>query len=501
VIRERFGPEYERFKIGSFYYLPSGDPWVREKQASLAELVESHLKAEDMIDWNPRDMLYAPLQLADGRIVGRLVIDDPADGKRPTPESLASLELFLSQAAVAIENAHLIRQLNDARTKVQEYAEKLEERVQQRTKSLKDSREKLRSIFAASPDAITAIDINGNIVECNDKACRMYGYSREELVGMNVIELIANADKQRVSKLLRKASKEEMEGVEYRFVRKDGSEFPTELSASVMLSASQELTGFVTVTKDITKRKQMEQELFKSERLAAIGELAGMIGHDLRNPLTGIAGASYFLKKKGKSKLDAKMLDMIDTIEKCIGYSNKIINDLLDYSREMKLELTETNPKLLLTQALSLLTVPANVRLIDKTCEEPTLKADSDKILRVFLNLMKNAFEAMPSGGKLLVESQGQNGKVLFRFSDTGVGMSKKAMDRLWTPLQTTKSKGTGFGLPICKRIVEAHGGKISASSTVGKGTVITLTLPTNLSVRKDTDFWMDLRQPVTNES
>jgi signal transduction histidine kinase len=101
---------------------------------------------------------------------------------------------------------------------------------------------------------------------------------------------------------------------------------------------------------------------------------------------------------------------------------------------------------------------------------------------RVFLNLIKNALEAMPNGGKLLVESHEQNGQVLINFSDTGIGIPEESIHELWTPLKTTKAKGTGFGLPICKRIVEAHGGRISVSSILGKGTVFTLTLPTNLS-------------------
>jgi signal transduction histidine kinase len=101
---------------------------------------------------------------------------------------------------------------------------------------------------------------------------------------------------------------------------------------------------------------------------------------------------------------------------------------------------------------------------------------------RVFLNLIKNALDAMPNGGKLLVESHGQNGQVLINFSDTGVGIPEESMHELWTPLKTTKAKGMGFGLPICKRIVEAHVGRISVSSILRKGTVFTLTLPTNLS-------------------
>jgi PAS domain S-box-containing protein len=361
------------------------------------------------------------------------------------------------------------------------YTGKLEKEILERTRSLKDSQEKLKSIFAASPDAIAAIDFNGKIVECNEKACRMHGHSREELVGMNFMELIANGDKERVSKYLRDFS-DEVENVEYRAFRKEGNEFPAEFSTSVLFNASKEPMGFVTVVKDISKRKQMEQELLKSERLAAIGELAGMVGHDMRNPLTGIANATYFLKTKSKSKMDRKELEMIGVIEKCVDYSDKIINDLLDYSRALKLELIETNPKLLLKQALSLLQVPANVHLVDKTHREPTLRVDSAKMQRVFLNLIKNALEAMPNGGKLLVESHGQHEQVLINFSDTGVGIPEESMHELWTPLKTTKAKGMGFGLSICKRIVEAHGGRISVSSILRKGTVFTLTLPTNLS-------------------
>jgi len=260
-----------------------------------------------------------------------------------------------------------------------QYTGKLEEEILERTKSLKDSQEKLKSIFAASPDAITAIDFNGKIIECNEKACRMHGYSREELVNMNFRELIAKEDKERVSKYL-KAFSDEVENVEYRAVRKDGNEFPAEFSTSVLLNASKEPMGFVTVMRDISKRKQMEQELLKSERLAARGELASMIGHDIRNPLTGIANATYLLKTKCKSKMDKTERRLIGMIEKCVDYSDKIINDLLDYSRGLKLELIETNPKLLLKQALSLLQVPADVHLVDKTHREPTLRVDSAKM-------------------------------------------------------------------------------------------------------------------------
>ena len=360
VLREHFGPAYERFRIGEFYYLPWSDPWVRETQKSLSNFVESHLKAEDMIDWDPQDMLYAPLRLADGRIVGRLVVDDPLDGKKPTLESLAPLELFLSQAAVAIENAQLIQQLNDASVKLQEYADHLEVKVEERTRELKEA----------------------------------------------------------------------------------------------------------------------QNRLLKSERLAAIGELAGMVGHDLRNPLTGITGATYYLKNKVGKKMDDKTKEMLEIIEKDIAYSNKIINDLLDYSREIKLELSESSPKAIIEEALSLIKIPRNVKVFDLTENELKIEVDVDKVKRAFVNIIKNAVEAMPKGGRLTIQSKRSTNECEIAFSDTGTGMADSMLQKIWSPLYTTKAKGMGFGLPICKRIVEAHGGKIAVETAAAKGTTFTVSIP-----------------------
>jgi signal transduction histidine kinase len=346
--------------------------------------VSSHLKPEEMVDWNPDDLLYAPLRLADGRIVGVVSIDDPAGGKRPTHESLMPFELFLHQAAVAIENARLIEQLDSAKAQVQEYAKGLEVKVEERTKELVEAQAKL----------------------------------------------------------------------------------------------------------------------LKTERLAAIGELAGMIGHDLRNPLTGIAGAAYYLKSKHAGKLDARSKEMLQIIERSIEYSNKIINDLLEYSREIKLELAETSPKMIMREVLSRVKVPRNVKVVDETRSKPRFMVDREKMLRVFTNLIRNAVDAMPKGGTVTVRNEKAGDKLVFSFIDNGVGMSKETLDRLWTPLFTTKAKGMGFGLPICKRFVEGHGGKISAESEVGKGSTFTVVLPVEpKGEAKVEGVWIDLPRPAVSTS
>lgn len=281
------------------------------------------------------------------------------------------------------------------------------------------------------------------------------------------------------------------------------------------------VVGIVGISRDITERMKMEEELkgysehleelvdertkelkeaqsqiLKSERLAAIGQLAGMVGHDLRNPLTGIEGATYYLKKRYGNKLDAKAEEMLEIIEKNISYSNKIINDLLDYSREIKLELTQSTPKTITKEAFSLVKIPKNVKIVDLTETKPEIKIDIDKMKRAFVNLIKNALDAMPGGGKLTITSKESMNHWKIAFSDTGKGMTKRMLENIWSPLFTTKAKGMGFGLAICKRAVEAHGGKLSVKSTVNKGTTFTLTIPIDPPEKKE-ELWTNLPEPL----
>lgn len=371
VLSKRLSSMFEQYRLGEFYYLPWSDPLVQEQ---FKHAVPSNMKKKEIVDWNPEDLLYIPLRLPEGKVVGIMSIDDPEDGRRPTRESLAPLELFAHQAATAIENAKLIQQ-------VKEYAQHLEEKVEERTQQL----------------------------------------------------------------------------------------------------------------------KEMQQQLLKSERLAAIGELAAMIGHDLRNPLTGITGATYYLKTKCGSKIDNKSKEMLKIIEEDIEHSNKIINDLLEYSREMQLDLNDSNPRLIVKKALSAVEIPENVRVANLTEDQPKINVDADKLKRVFVNVIKNAVDAMPKGGRLTIESGESNGNLEIVFSDTGSGMSERTLKNLCKPLFTTKAKGMGFGLPICKRIVEAHGGKIYVRSTIGEGSTFTVTLPIQSHTEESENVWVKMSEHIVN--
>mgnify|MGYP001111081813 FL=1 len=247
---------------------------------------------------------------------------------------------------------------------------------------------------------------------------------------------------------------------------------------------------------DITERKRMEEELERyakhleelveertkklreAERWAAIGETAAMVGHDLRNPLTSIAGAAYLLKTTLGSKMDDKTRESLELIEKNVRDSDKIVKDLLEYSGEIQLELTVANPKSLAEEALSIFNIPENVRVIDLSKNEPGITVDVEKMQRVFVNLIKNAVEAMPEGGTLSISSRKTNGDVEVSFADTGIGMTKEDVEKAFGPFFTTKAKGLGLGLAISKRIVEKHGGSILVESTPGKGSTFTVRLP-----------------------
>jgi signal transduction histidine kinase len=226
---------------------------------------------------------------------------------------------------------------------------------------------------------------------------------------------------------------------------------------------------------------ELNAKLQKSQRLAAVGELSGMVAHDLRNPLQSIKLANDLLKNE-KLNNPEKKKKMLDLIEKEVSYCEKMVHDLLDYSRNIKLCPSETDLKSLVSMSLSHLQIPGNIKVEDLTQNEPKIKIDVEKILRVFDNLIKNAIDAMPQGGTLRIQGVFSGESVRVSFADTGIGISKDDLSKLFTPLFTTKAKGMGFGLSICQRIIEAHNGKITVESTPNIGTTFTVEIPTNIN-------------------
>jgi PAS domain S-box-containing protein len=247
---------------------------------------------------------------------------------------------------------------------------------------------------------------------------------------------------------------------------------------AVVPGYEQTLARVLVCIVDLTPQKKLEAELVKSHRLAAIGETAAMVGHDLRNPLQAISTATYVLKKELTPSADAKAREMFEVIEDSVAYSDRIVRDLLEYSQELELELSEATPKVIASDAVRRVEVPKNITISDLTLDEPKIRVDTAKIRRVFVNLIEDAVDAMPDGGKLTISSNRSDDFLIVKFADTGPGIPETVLRDLWKPLITTKPKGLGLGLAICKRIAEAHGGSITVESKIGEGTTFTLTLP-----------------------
>ncbi|MGA2791781.1 MAG: PAS domain S-box protein [Candidatus Bathyarchaeia archaeon] len=220
------------------------------------------------------------------------------------------------------------------------------------------------------------------------------------------------------------------------------------------------------------------KELRSAERMATIGELATMVAHDLRNPLQGIATATYNLKKHTGKRIDRVSKEMYEIIEQDIKHSDRIVGDLLDFSKEVHLDMKETDAQATTKSALAHVKIPKRIRVVNSTKSLPKMMADAEKMRRVLINLIENAIDAMPKRGKLTIESRESDGGVEISLSDNGTGMSKETLERIWSPLFTTKAKGIGLGLPIAKRLVEAQGGSITVQSKQGTRTTFTIRIP-----------------------
>jgi signal transduction histidine kinase len=229
--------------------------------------------------------------------------------------------------------------------------------------------------------------------------------------------------------------------------------------------------------------EERTKQLKDSERLAAIGATAGMVGHDIRNPLQAITSDVYLLKEdlKGMPEHEEKRLAMesLEGIEKNVEYINKIVADLQDFARPLIPSIEEVNLKLIIDELLAKNGVPENIKVTVRVeAAAQRMITDSIFISRIMVNLVINAIQAMPKGGKLVIHAYKEVNDFLITVKDTGVGIPENIRGKLFEPMFTTKSKGQGFGLAVIKRLTETLGGKVTFESQVDKGTTFIVRLP-----------------------
>ncbi len=370
---------------------------------------------------------------------------------------------------------------------------------------LRENEEKFRNLAEQSPNMIF-INKSGKIVYANQRCEEVTGYKREEFYSpdFDLLRLISPESLERVKESFKRHTRgEEVPPLEYTLVTKDGGKIEVILTTKLIRYGG-EMAILGTVT-DITERKRMEEELKRysglledvvwekskqlkeAERMAAIGETAAMVGHDLRNPLQVLTNMVYLAKKtlylapsSVRSFVEVNGLEeMLEEMREQVDYMDKIASDLRDYARPIEPKTVPTTLYHLVKDTLSTIAFPETVEVSIVISEDmPKLMVDPFLMKRVLANLITNALQAMPQGGLLTIRTSQTEDSALISIEDTGVGIPEENLDEIFHPLFTTKSKGQGFGLAVSKRMVEAHGGEISVESEVDRGTTFTVEIP-----------------------
>ena len=226
-----------------------------------------------------------------------------------------------------------------------------------------------------------------------------------------------------------------------------------------------------------------QSQLVRTEKLAAIGELANGVAHDLRSPLGAIRNGVFFLKarltKSDKLTTDPKIAEFLDVMDNRITHCDKIIGDLIAYTHIGPPEYAPVNLTQALDSAIWVIGLPSGLTIVKELGdEEIEVQADLDQLVKVFSSLAVNAQEAMPEGGVLTISLKKTESTVALAFTDNGIGMDSEELDKIFDPLYTTKIQGTGLGLAVCQQIIAKHNGRLDVSSLQAVGTTFTVVLP-----------------------
>ena len=358
--------------------------------------------------------------------------------------------------------------------------------------ALKDSEDRYRSlvknvklgIFRSTPGA------TGKFLEVSSAMEEITGYSREELLQMNVCDLYVHPEK-REAILAEIASVTGKTTRELPFRKKDGTEIVVLDTKVAVRDDAGKVLYFDGIIEDITehkqaqeREKQLREELYLSRRLAAIGELAAGVAHEINNPLTGILGFSQRLLRKSTDEKLSRDLEVIHSEAQRVA---KVVQNLLAFARRQEPRKQYSDINDVLQKALELRAYElksSNIEVaLDLASSLPKTMADFHQIQEVFLNIILNAEQAMSeadSGGKLSIKTQRVKDYIRISFADDGPGIPDEHFDKLFDPFFTTRRErgGTGLGLSICYGIVAEHGGKIYVKSKLGKGATFFVELP-----------------------
>jgi PAS domain S-box-containing protein len=348
------------------------------------------------------------------------------------------------------------------------------------------------NILGSLTSGIVTIDLDGRVVTLNPAAELLTGFFRGEASGRYCTELFAHTPE--ISDLLTEtlASHAPITSVPLTLRRRNGSALPIEFSTAPLKGGEGKDLGVIGVFRDVTLVRQLESDLRRSDRLAALGTLAAGLAHEIKNPLTSLLTFSRHLDRKVD---DPNFRERFrNVVPRELERINGIVERLLELARPSRMSLTLVRLPELLERALELHVEQFDEHHVEVTREyardAPPIQADKDALYRVFVNLIANAIDAMPRGGRLTVRAgwagtggalrtarRHPAGRVKVEIEDTGVGIQPSDTDRVFNPFYTTRDSGTGLGLALAHKIVEDHSGTITFQSVPGVGTTFTIIL------------------------
>lgn len=370
-----------------------------------------------------------------------------------------------------------------------EYRDSLEKLAEEQKKKLELASLYARNLIEASLDPLVTVSKDGKIIDVNKATEDVTGYSHEELVGSVFWDYFAESEE-----ALKVHEKVFAEGfvrdVSLGMKHRTGRITNVVYNALIYRNPQGEIQGVFAAARDTTELRKAQEEARESakklkdaERLATIGATAGMVGHDIRNPLQAITSDVYLAKTdlSGMPEGEAKegMKESLAGIEKNVDYINKIVQDLQDFARPLDPRAEEVDLKLIIDELLQKNGLPDDIKVSVKIeSDSRKIVVDSTFINRIMYNLVNNAVQAMPNGGKLAIHAYKDERDLVISVKDTGVGIPEAVKDKLFTPMFTTKSKGQGFGLAVIKRMTESLGGSVSFESQEDKGTIFVVRFP-----------------------
>lgn len=339
-------------------------------------------------------------------------------------------------------------------------------------------KEHLESVINQTADAIYIVDIYGSVLEVNEAFEELYGWKSSEIVGRQ-LNIIPNhlefEELERIQQILNGKHPQPMETVH---IRKDGSMVEVSINTSTVRDKEGHIVSLISVSRDMTERNRMEELLRRSEKLTTVGELAAGVAHEIRNPLTTLRG--FMQLQKENKKFNERHIDiMLSEIDRI----NLIVSEFLILAKPQAVLYQEKDIRLILEDVVSLLDSQAHlcdtVFKYDFPDEEIRVHCEENQLKQVFINVFKNAMEAMPLGGTITITlSISDSNYVRISIQDEGVGIPQEMLSKLGEPFFSNKESGTGLGLMISHRIIQGHKGTLEVESKVDEGTLIKIFLP-----------------------